>query len=385
MTTSEDRPSTLDPRAGDAEREARTTQIERRKREHVELAAGEELPSGGRAGFDDVQLVHEALPEAAPEHIDTSVELLGKRLRLPLVIAAMTGGFAGGETINTTLARAAERHGLAMGVGSQRAALIEPALARTYAAAREAAPTALLIANIGVAQLVPQADRPAVEPAEIEALIAMIRADALAIHLNAVQELVQPEGQPDARGWLAAIEAVAGRVSVPVIAKETGAGVSATTAVRLRGAGVAVLDVGGRGGTSFAAIEAARARQTHDSRGVLLGELLASWGIPTLVSVALASGSGLPVIATGGVRTGLDAAKAIAMGATAVGVARPLLQAALAGDAAVDEWIERFASGLVAAMYLTGSRDVPSLRRAARVVTGEAREWIRQLEEDANG
>jgi isopentenyl-diphosphate delta-isomerase len=355
--------------------------IEQRKREHVELAAGDELRSGGQAGFGDVHLIHEALPETAPDQIDTSVELFGRRLRLPLVIAAMTGGFAGGETINATLARAAERHGLAMGVGSQRAALVEPALARTYAAARDAAPSALLIANIGVAQLVSQADRPAVDPAEIEALMAMIRADALAVHLNAVQELVQPEGQPDARGWLAAIEAVCGRVSVPVIAKETGAGVSATTAARLRDAGVAVLDVGGRGGTSFAAIEAARARQLDDSRGMLLGELLASWGIPTLVSVALATGSGLPVIATGGVRSGLDAAKAIAMGATAVGVARPLLQAALAGDAAVDEWIERFTTGLVAAMYLTGSRDVPSLWHAARVVTGETREWITQLED----
>ena len=334
-----------------------SAEIERRKREHVELAAGDQLAVATGAGFDDVRLVHEALPELSPDMVDTSVELLGRRLRLPLVIAAMTGGFAGGEQINAALGRAAERHGLAMGVGSQRAALAEPGLARTYASAREAAPGAFLIANIGVAQLVAQTDRPPLEPAEVDALVAMIRADALAVHLNAVQELVQPEGQPNARGWLAAIESVARRVSVPVIAKETGAGMSGATSLRLRDAGVAALDVGGSGGTSFAAIEAARARQRDDRRGILLGELLKSWGIPTLASVALASRAGLPVIATGGVRSGLDAAKAIALGATAVGVARPLLQAALEGDAAIDEWVEKFRSGLVSAMYLTGSAD----------------------------
>lgn len=365
----------------DAERAE--TDIERRKREHVELAAGDAVRVGGSPGFDDVQLAHEALPETSAEAIDTSVDLLGHRLRLPLVISAMTGGFAGGQQINATLARAAERHGLAMGVGSQRAALAQPDLARTYTAARDSAPTGFLIANIGVAQLVAQKDRGALSAHEIEQLIAMIRADALAVHLNAVQELVQPEGQADARGWLTAIESVAGSVSVPVIAKETGAGLSRKTARRLRDAGVAALDVGGRGGTSFAQIEAARAQQRSDQRGTLLGELLANWGIPTLASVALASRAGLPVIATGGVRSGLDAAKAIAMGATAVGVARPLLQAALGGDGALDEWIERFRTGLVAAMYLTGSPNVATLPRARTVVTGETAEWIRQLTEDA--
>lgn len=359
------------------------TDIERRKREHVELASGDTVSAGSGAGFDDVQLVHEALPETSVDAIDTSTELLGKRLRLPLVISAMTGGFAGGEQINSTLARAAERHGLAMGVGSQRAALAQPDLARTYSAARDNAPNAFLIANIGVAQLVPQSDRPGLSPAEVEELVAMIRADALAVHLNAVQELVQPEGQADARGWLAAIESVARSSSVPVIAKETGAGISAKTAVRLRDAGVAALDVGGRGGTSFAAIEAARAEQRSDQRGMLLGGLLASWGIPTLASVASACRAGLPVIATGGVRGGLDAAKAIAMGATAVGVARPLLQAALEGDTALDEWIGNFRTGLVAAMYLTGSPKVPALAHARTVTTGQTAEWIRQLAEDA--
>jgi isopentenyl-diphosphate Delta-isomerase len=163
---------------------------------------------------------------------------------------------------------------------------------------------------------------------------------------------------------------------VPVIAKETGSGISAAAAVLLRDAGVAALDVGGRGGTSFAAIEAARAQQRSDARGQRLGELLADWGIPTLASVTLASRSGLPVIATGGVRNGLHAAKAIAMGATAVGVARPLLEAALGGDDAVDAWIADFRSGLVAAMYLTGSPDLAALSVTSRVIHGALRDWM---------
>lgn len=356
-------------------------EIERRKREHVQLAAGDTLRDPGHNSFDDVHLVHDALPELDPAEIDTSLGFLGKRLELPLIIAAMTGGHAGGAEINATLARAAQRHGIGMGVGSQRAALVDPGLAHSYAVAREQAPAAMLIANIGVAQLVRQGDRPPLEPGEIEALVAMISADALAVHLNAVQEMVQPEGQPNARGWLAAIEGLAARLAVPVMAKETGAGMSAPVARRLRDAGVRALDVGGRGGTSFAAIEAARAASVRDQRGIALGDALGDWGIPTAVSIRAAAGAGLPVIGTGGVRTGMDAARAIALGATAVGVARPLLRAALdGGDDAVDAWIAAFRTEITAAMYLSGSNDMAALRSATLVVTGETAEWMAQLE-----
>jgi isopentenyl-diphosphate delta-isomerase len=355
--------------------------IEQRKREHVELASGGTLADRGSAGFDDVRLVHDAVPETSPARVDVAAQLFGRSLRLPLVIAAMTGGFAGGAEINARLAAAAERHGIAMGVGSQRAALVEPGLAHTYGVVREVAPSALLIANIGVAQLVRQRDRPALELDEVERLVEMIRANALAVHLNALQELVQPEGQPDARGWLGAIERLTAGLSVPVIAKETGSGMTADVARRLRDAGVAALDVGGRGGTSFAAIEAARARTVGDARGTALGSAFDEWGIPTLVSVALTAAVGLPVIATGGVRTGVDAAKAIAVGATAVGVARPLLQAALdGGDEALDAWIAQFELELRAATALTGSNDLGALRSTQRVILGETRQWLKQLE-----
>jgi isopentenyl-diphosphate delta-isomerase len=329
------------------------------------------------AGFDDVHLVHDALPELNPGAIDTSLDFLGHRLRLPLVIASMTGGHARGGEVNALLAMAAEDAGIAMGLGSQRAALVDPGLAETYTIARHVAPTAFLIANVGVAQL---ADGGGLTVEEVERLIAMIRADALAIHLNAAQELVQPEGEPNARGWEAAIEAVSRRVSIPVIAKETGSGISARVAARLRNAGIAAIDVGGAGGTSFAQIETDRARLRGDEHRERLGRMLARWGIPTCVSVVEASRTGLPVIATGGVRSGEDAAKAMALGATAVGVARPLLEAVVTtGADGARAWIEGFGHELRAAMYLTGSAEVANLRSASKVVTGDTKQWLDQL------
>jgi isopentenyl-diphosphate delta-isomerase len=318
-------------------------------------------------------LVHNALPEVDPSTLDPSVDLLGRDLALPLVIAGMTGGHEKGGEVNAVLARAAQRHRIAMGVGSQRAALVDPRLADSYTIVRREAPDAFLIANVGVAQLITRPDRAALAAEEIETLIGMIEANALAIHLNAVQELVQPEGQPDARGWLRAIESTAARVSVPVIAKETGSGLSGPVARRLVDAGVRALDVGGSGGTSFAAIEAARAEERGDLRRAALGKTLARWGIPTAVSITVATRSGLPVIATGGVRGGMDGAKAVAMGATAV------VRAALSGDQAVDDWVESFRSELSAAMYLTGSPNISALHASPCIILGETADWIAAL------
>ena len=350
--------------------------ISTRKGDHVRLAAGEAGARRGQPGFDDVQLVHRALPEVDHDAIDLGIDILGRQLALPLLISAMTGGYAEGGRINATLARAAERHGIAMGVGSQRAALRDPSLAATYAVARTEAPTALLMANVGAAQLVEQNGSPPLGVDDLRRLAEMIRADALVVHLNAVQELVMPEGDRNARGWTDAIGRVANGLSIPVVVKETGGGLSEEVARTLAGIGVAALDVGGRGGTSFAAIEGERARERGDARGVALADELDSWGIPTVASVVFAARAGLPVIATGGVRSGLDAARAIGLGARAVGVARPLLQAALAGDAAVDAWIERFSSGLRGALFLTGSARIGDLAQRPVVVSGEPRRWL---------
>lgn len=362
------------PAAGDA-----AAEIEQRKGEHLALASGEGVETMARAGWDDVHLVHDALPHIDSSEVDLSVELLGRRLELPLVITGMTGGHRKASEVNRVLAAAAERHGIALGVGSQRAALRDPSLVPTYAVAREAAPTVFVIGNIGISQLVDQPGEARLDDADIARVIGMVRADALAVHLNFLEEMVQPEGQTRARGAEEALASLARTCPVPVIAKETGAGIRRETAERLRRAGVRAIDVGGVGGTSFAAIEARRARERGDERRALLGERFTDWGVPTAVAVVGAVMTGLPIIATGGVRNGLDAAIALALGATAVGVGRPLLQAALLGDLAVDEWIAQFALELRTAGFLSGVGRVTELRAAQRVITGETAEWLRQL------
>jgi isopentenyl-diphosphate delta-isomerase len=252
-------------------------------------------------------------------------------------------------------------------------------LAYTYSVVREEAPTAFLIGNIGAPQLIEQRSGLAIGLAEAQSAIAMIKADALAIHLNFLEETVQPEGDRRAQGCAAAIRALARGLQVPIIAKETGAGVSRSTAIRLRELGVAALDVGGVGGTSFAAIEGLRAESQGDEQGRRLGELLRDWGLPTAVAVIGARSTDLPIIATGGVRSGHDAAKALAIGADLVGVARPLLQAALAGDGAVELWLDQFVHELRTVMFLTGSRSVAELRALPRVILGDTSTWLRQL------
>lgn len=355
------------------------SRVESRKAEHLELSMSEPVEGAAGPGWADIELVHEALPEVDLEEVDLGAELLGRRLRAPVMIAAMTGGHEGATCVNGALARAAERHGLAIGVGSQRAALKDPALAHTYEVVRESAPGALVVGNLGAAQLIAQGGSEPLGLADARAAVEMVRADALAIHLNFLEESVQPEGDRRTRGCAEAIGALARGLEVPVIAKETGAGMTRATASRLRELGVAALDVGGSGGTNFAIIERMRAERQGDERGVRLGRSLAQWGIPTAVSVAGAAGVGLPVIATGGVRSGLDAAKAFVLGATLVGVARPLLQAAVEGDAALDAWIENFLEELRTVLVLTGCVRPADLSARPRVIRGRTRAWLDQL------
>lgn len=353
--------------------------IEARKADHLRLSADADVEASGAPGWDDITLVHEALPDIDRAEVDLSASFLGRVLRAPLIIAGMTGGHAMARDVNAILARAAERNGLAMGVGSQRAALVRSELAYTYAVVREQAPTALVLANIGAPQLVPQRGSTAVSLDDVNTAVAMVGADAVAVHLNFLQECVQPEGDRNARGVGAALGRLVSSLRVPVVAKETGAGMSRATALRLRDLGVAALDVGGAGGTSFAAVEGLRARAQGAAGASRSGELLRDWGIPTPVSVIGAGASGLPLIATGGIRSGLDAAKALALGATLAGVARPLLQAALEGDAAVQAWIDQFLDELRTVLFLTGSIDAAALQRGPRVVAGATRAWLTGL------
>jgi isopentenyl-diphosphate delta-isomerase len=354
-------------------------QIARRKGEHLKLAAEGDVEARSTAGWEDVTIVHDALPTIDARDVDLSARFLGHTLRLPLVISGMTGGHGRAIAVNELLARVAERVGIAIGVGSQRAALRDPSLAPTYSVVRENAPHAFVIANVGVSQLVKQDSGAPLPAKDVERIIRMVRADALALHLNYLEESVQPEGQTRARGSEAAVRALVRRSTVPIIAKETGAGITQSVARRLRRLGVKAVDVGGVGGTSFAAIEALRAESKGDTLRMALGERFRDWGVPTAVAVAGASRAGLPIIATGGVRSGLDAAKALALGATLVGVGRPLLQAALKGESAVVDWITAFELELRTAVFLSGVRRSADLARADVVVTGRSLAWLDQL------
>ena len=351
--------------------------IATRKSEHLELAKTLSDEGSGSAGWSDVHLIHQAVPMVDASEIDLSVEMLGHRLSMPLVIAGMTGGHEGATEINRLLARAAQEFNIAIGAGSQRAALEHPELVPTYRVIRDEAPTAMVIGNIGINQVISYFEQGSLDD-RVASMIARVDANALAIHLNYLEEAVQPEGQTRARGAIDAIAAVVATSGVPVIAKETGGGISSAAATMLKDVGVVIIDVGGRGGTSFAAIEAERSRRQGDYAKSELGAALATWGIPTAVSVAACQRI-LPTIAVGGVRSGVDAAKALSLGAIAVGVGRPLLVTASEGEEAVTGWLEGFRLQLRSAMFLTGARRIEELAQSSKVVVGETGEWLRQL------
>ncbi|MDD1645040.1 MAG: type 2 isopentenyl-diphosphate Delta-isomerase [Methanomicrobiales archaeon] len=338
-----------------------------RKLDHIRICLEEQVEAGN-PGFADVHLVHCALPGTDLDRIDTSVRFLGYRLRSPLFIAAMTGGHPSTTGINRRLAAAAEHFGIGMGVGSQRAALENPDLEGSFTVVREEAPTAFLCANLGAVQLrdhgIEWADR-AVE---------MIGAQALCVHLNFLQEAIQPEGDHDATGCLEAIRDLCSDFRVPVIAKETGAGISRETSDLLWGAGVAAIDVGGAGGTSWALVESLRAR---DEAAAGRGRRFAAWGIPTVASLCEVAGTGGPVIATGGIRSGMDMAKAVALGADLCGMALPLLAPAVEGEEQLCSAITGLQEDLQTAMFLTGSRSVAELHRARTWITGSTRQMTK--------
>ena len=324
--------------------------------------------------WNDVQLVHRALPGVDFTEIDTSTTLLGHRLSAPLVITGMTGGFPDAVKINDNLARAAAEVGIAMGVGSERAAVLKGQYPESYACvARYNVP--LKFANIGAPQIIPQGpDDRVVGPELARSAIDLIHADVLAIHLNFLQEMVQPEGDRRARGCLDRIGELA--ATFPVLVKETGAGISREVAESLRDRKVRAFDISGTGGTSFAAVEHYRALDQGAEREARLGKTFWDWGIPSPVSVREVVGLGLPVIASGGVRSGLDVARALALGAAAAGTAGGVLKAAASSFEETRGELETIIHELKVAMFLTGSRSVSELAKAPYVITGETRAWL---------
>lgn len=347
------------------------SKTEQRKAEHVGIILKENV-SSEYDYWNDVHLVHDALPEIDYDDIDTSTTLFGRKLKAPIVISSMTGGFGGGKEINANLAKAAAEVGVAMGVGSQRAALEKPELAETYAVVRDH-DVPLRFANLGAPQLIPQGTKRAYGVDDAKRAIEMVDAHVLICHLNFLQEVVQPEGDHNASGVLDAIRRLASRF--PVMAKETGAGISRDVALRLKKAGVAGIDVGGLGGTSFSAVEYYRAKKDAYALKERLGASFWNWGIPTPASIQLAS-VGLPVVATGGVRNGLHVAKAIVLGASAAGMAKPMLEAAKEGADAVMRELRAAIEELKAAMFLTGARDVKQLRDRTAIIQRPTADWL---------
>ncbi|WP_432838707.1 type 2 isopentenyl-diphosphate Delta-isomerase [Dactylosporangium sp. CA-092794] len=356
--------------------DASSAELARRKAEHVALGLAEASQDRAPAAWREVHLVPSCLPAGPPDQIAIHTTLLGRSLAAPLCVAGMTGGHPDGHLINARLARAAERYGLALGVGSQRVALRDASLAPTFAVVRQVADPPLVLANLGVSQLL-GGDRGRAA-GDVARAVEMVRADALAVHLNALEELVQPEGDALSGRWLEALAAAVADSPVPIVAKETGAGMDRCSVRRMIEVGVAAVDVGGRGGTSFARIEAERAQRAGDVRRHRLGLAFADWGLPTPISVLEARGQGVPVIASGGVRTGIDAAKALALGADLVAIGRPLLAAAVGGEAALADAVEQFLDELRCAMTLSGAASIADLRAQPVVLDGLSARWSRQ-------
>jgi isopentenyl-diphosphate delta-isomerase len=342
------------------------SEIEKRKSEHMEFVLSRNAQARNKStGFEDIDFIHNALTELNLNKIKISCKMFGKELKAPLVIEAITGGFSRAREINRGLAKAANEFGIAMGVGSQRPMLEMPEQASTYQV-RDVAPNILLIGNIGIVQL----KKYGVE--KIEKAVSKIQADALAVHLNPQQEAVQKNGDRNFERCLGALEKLTSEISVPVIVKETGGGISRSVALKLEHAGVEAIDVGGAGGTTWVGVEALRKKDKRD-------ELFWDWGIPTALSVAeVAHFVGIPVIASGGVRNGIDAAKGIALGASYAGAAFPFLKALEEnGTSGVKSEIERWINELKICMLLTGSKDLHELKRAQILITGRTAELFK--------
>ncbi len=338
------------------------TNTQTRKADHLRICLEEDVQFRRLTnGLDKYRFEHCCLPELDFDRVDLKTEFLNKTLKAPILISSMTGGTEQAKTINCRLAIAAQKHGLAMGVGSQRIAVENPQTAHTFAV-RSLAPDALLFANLGAVQLnytygIEQCLR----------VVDILQADALILHLNPLQECIQPNGDTKFKGLLAKIKQLCQQMDVPVIAKEVGNGISAKMAELLIDAGVNAIDVAGAGGTSWAKVESERAENNLQRR---LGKTFADWGIATADCIVQIRESypNLPLIASGGLRDGMEVAKAIALGAGLAGLAFPFLQAASESEQALDDLIELLIAEIKTVMFCTGNQNLSQLKRSSSLI-----------------
>ncbi len=333
-----------------------------RKKQHVDITLNRDVRfRQKRTGLEEYEFVHNALPELNLTEVDPSTEFLGQRLSFPFMISCMTGGYAGALMINRQLGEVCEEMRIALGVGSQRQALQSKEFRRTFSIVREAAPTIPVIGNIGAAEVaLMKTSEPVLD------LVDLIRADAFAVHLNPLQELLQPEGTPQFHGVLDGIRMLVHELPVPVIVKEIGAGLSRQVARQLLDAGVPILDVAGAGGTSWAGVEVLRSRERD------YASQFWDWGIPTAAALreiaSLKEQTSFTLIGSGGITSGHDAAKCFALGADLVASARPMLSALnRGGTRTLRSLLSTWAKELRAIMFLTGSRTLADLQHAPLV------------------
>jgi isopentenyl-diphosphate delta-isomerase len=337
-----------------------TEPFERRKADHLRLALDPAMEAMGGSGLERVQLLHDALPEVDFAEIQIGAKFWGYAAASPLFISSMTAGHFKGEALNITLAKVAGKRRWPMGLGSQRRELTDPYAKDEWKRLRKAAPDACLWSNLGLSQLI-------TTPVEkVLRLVETLEARALIIHTNPMQEALQPEGTPQFKGGLKALEKLCKSSAVPVILKETGCGFSLATLNKLKNTGLSALDVSGYGGTHWGRIEGGRGQNLQKQAA----DTFAHWGISTVESLEntarWAKRGGLEIWASGGIRSGLDAAKAMALGAQKVGFAKPALEQALVGEVALEEWIHRMEFELKVALFCTGSPSIAAFRKGKK-------------------
>ncbi|HEY3320118.1 MAG TPA: type 2 isopentenyl-diphosphate Delta-isomerase [Planctomycetota bacterium] len=338
--------------------------IEARKADHLRICAEMDVEFEKTTLLEEVQFVHQAMSSLSLDAIDTTASFMGRKLRAPLIISAMSGGTAGAENLNRDLARAAQTAGVGFCLGSQRPMLEKPSLRGTYAV-RRFAPDIPIIGNLGIQQAAIADTR------AIVALVTSIEADGLAIHLNPAHEIRQEEGDRNFPSGLRALKTLAQRLPGKLVVKETGCGISRGVATELKKAGVRILDTAGAGGTSWPRVESLR-RGVPESERSWLDE----WGIPTAASILQVRDLGFALVGSGGIRSGLDVAKCIALGCDIAGMALPILRAYHSGgyDGTV-AYLQQVIADLKSVMLLVGAKDIKTLKKHRPIITGALKAW----------
>jgi isopentenyl-diphosphate delta-isomerase len=354
--------------------------IEKRKQRHIRVSLEENVETDISTGFQDIRLIHRALPEIDLDEVSTETKLFGKRLAAPLIISAITGGTEEARKINTVLAEVAEEKQIGIGVGSQRIAVDQPETVPTFSVVRERAPSTFVMGNLGCPQL-----SLGWGISEAEKCIEMIDADALALHMNPLQEAVQVDGDINYSGVYSKISELGKHITVPLVMKETGAGIAWDDAVKMQEAGASGLEISGVGGTSWSAVEYHIAKEVGKKDMEYLGQAFWNWGIPTAVStVETSQKTDLSIISSGGIRTGVEIVKSIALGANVGGIAKPFLEEAVQGKEALSEYVDNIIREIRVAMFLVGAKNVDELHSVPVLVMGQTAEWLRLRGFDLN-